>query len=194
MPTAWFEAFSFRAASALPHRRVNTSQGFALWRFSPNDSTPRPPRYPGCKKQPSGAATPSRYRSALHVGLSGRGSPTFPNRIDRARLAAVRSGTAMKAPRTLPLLVALTLLLGQQAGFAHALSHLDPGSQSKEGLAHTSLCAKCASFEQLSAMVPPCTAANLLRLATASQTRIGDCGCVRRTVSAFRSRAPPILR
>jgi hypothetical protein len=100
----------------------------------------------------------------------------------------------MTAPRTVTLLLALTLLLGQLAGSAHALSHLDPGTQSKEGLAHTSLCAKCASFEQLSAMVPPSAAANRLLLASASRARVSDHDCIRRTVTAFRSRAPPTLR
>jgi hypothetical protein len=99
----------------------------------------------------------------------------------------------MKAPRTLPLLVALTLLLGQQAGLAHALSHLDPGTQSKEAPAHTLLCAKCASFEQLSAMVPTSTAASPQQLSSEKPTSVADYGCVRRTVTAFRSRAPPSL-
>ncbi len=99
----------------------------------------------------------------------------------------------MTAHRTLPLFLALTLLLGQQAGLAHALSHLDPGTQSKERLAHTSLCAKCASFEQLSAMVPTSTSANLFQASSAPRIAIADCGCLRRTVTAFRSRAPPSL-
>jgi len=99
----------------------------------------------------------------------------------------------MKSPRTLPLFVALTLLLVQQAGLTHALSHFDAGTQSKEAPAHTLLCAKCASFEQLSAMVPTSTAANPEQRSSELPTCAAVHGCLRGTVTAFHARAPPTL-
>jgi len=99
----------------------------------------------------------------------------------------------MKAPRTLPLFVALTLLLVQQAGLTHALSHFDAGTQSKEAPAHTLLCAKCASFEQLSAMVPTSTAANPEQPTSDLPTCAAVHGCLHRAVTAFHARAPPLL-
>jgi hypothetical protein len=99
----------------------------------------------------------------------------------------------MTAPRTLPLLLALTLLLAQQAAFAHALSHLDPGTQSKEGLVHTTLCAKCSTLGQLSSVVPTSATVDLDQSASAVQIGAADHSVARRAVTAFRSRAPPYL-
>jgi len=48
-------------------------------------------------------------------------------------------------------LMVFVLLIAQQAGYAHALSHLDrlsPTSQDKQ-LPHTKVCAKCALSAQL---------------------------------------------
>jgi hypothetical protein len=98
----------------------------------------------------------------------------------------------MTAHRTLPLLLALALLLGQQAGISHALSHVD-GSQSKEGLAHTSLCAKCSTFGQLSSAVSPSPPNDIVRrVSVVADTELYR-GIARRTIAAFRSRAPPHL-
>ena len=99
----------------------------------------------------------------------------------------------MTAHRALPLLLAITLLLGQQAGLAHALSHLDPDALSKGGLPHTTLCEKCSTFGQLSSAVPGSAAIVFDQLSPASHVSVSDCGIVRRTVAVFRSRAPPHL-
>ena len=99
----------------------------------------------------------------------------------------------MTASRSLPILLALTLLFAQLAGQAHALSHLDPDSL-KDGISHTTLCAKCSSFGQLSSFIP----------ATASLTFDAPPPvCVARrhrlqrgraaTAAPFQSRAPPFL-
>jgi hypothetical protein len=99
----------------------------------------------------------------------------------------------MTAHRALPLLLALALLLAQQAGLAHALSHLDPHTPSKSGLSHTTLCEKCSTFGQLSSAVPTSATIVLDQSSPASHVSICDSGIVRRTVAVFRSRAPPHL-
>lgn len=99
----------------------------------------------------------------------------------------------MPAARALPLLLALTLLLGQQAGISHALSHVDPDTQPKDGIAHTTLCAKCSTFEQLSSVVPSCVRIDFDQASSAPPVGADANGIVRRTVTVFRSRAPPHL-
>jgi hypothetical protein len=97
----------------------------------------------------------------------------------------------MTAPRALPLLLTLALLLSQLAGQAHAVTHLDT---SKEPLAHTTLCAKCASFDNLSSMLPPsATIGTAVRL-SGEQTDLAEYGFDETTRTAFQSRAPPRLR
>ena len=98
----------------------------------------------------------------------------------------------MTASRTLPILLALTLLLAQQAGQAHALSHLGPDSL-KEGFAHTTLCAKCSTFGQLSSFVPATTPITFDPPASVASLPVLDFGSIRRTTTAFQSRAPPSL-
>jgi hypothetical protein len=99
----------------------------------------------------------------------------------------------MTATRILPLLLASTLLLGQQAAFAHALSHVDPGAPSKEGLVHASQCAKCSTFGQLSSVVPASATIDLVHSACSQRIVAVYCDVARLTVTAFRSRAPPHL-
>lgn len=98
----------------------------------------------------------------------------------------------MTASRTLPLLLALTLLFAQQAAQAHALSHLGPDTP-KEGISHTTLCAKCSTFGQLSSVVPTVTVIVFVPPTTASLLDAVVCSSVRRTTTAFQSRAPPSL-
>ena len=99
----------------------------------------------------------------------------------------------MTAHRALPLLLALALLLGQQAGLTHALSHLDRATLAKEGVAHTTLCAKCSTFEQLSSAVPSCASFGIDQSSAAPTISAADHSVVRCTVTAFHSRAPPHL-
>jgi len=99
----------------------------------------------------------------------------------------------MTAPRTLPFLLALALLLGQQAGIAHALSHIDHDTQTKEGFAHTSLCAKCSTFGQLSSAVPSSITVAIDEFTSAPSIVAAHRDVARRTVTVFRSRAPPHL-
>ncbi len=93
----------------------------------------------------------------------------------------------MTTHRVLPLLLALTLLLAQQAGLAHALSHIDKADS------HTTLCEKCSAFGQLSSAVPVSAALNLDGPSTAPLFGVVDLGIARTTSTAFRSRAPPHL-
>jgi hypothetical protein len=99
----------------------------------------------------------------------------------------------MTAHRALPLLLALALLLAQQAGLAHALSHLDPETLSKSSPPHTTLCEKCSTFGQLSSAVPTSVTIIIDQSLPTSHVRIRDRGVVRRTVAVFNSRAPPHL-
>ncbi len=98
----------------------------------------------------------------------------------------------MTARRSLPILLALTLLFAQQAGQAHALSHLGPDSL-KEGMSHTTLCAKCSTFGQLSSFVPATAALTLDAPTSVALHTVVSCSSVRRTTTAFQSRAPPSL-
>jgi hypothetical protein len=95
--------------------------------------------------------------------------------------------------RALPILLVLALLLGQQAGTAHALSHLNPSDAAKEQLSHSALCAKCSTFQQLSSALPPTTCIAVEQTHAVVQHAIVDWDPVARTVTVFRSRAPPSL-
>jgi hypothetical protein len=89
-------------------------------------------------------------------------------------------------------LLTLALLLSQLAGQAHAVTHLD--GTSKEPLAHTTLCAKCASFDNLSSMLPPsATIGTVVRL-SGEQIDVSEYRFDETTSTAFQSRAPPHLR
>ena len=98
----------------------------------------------------------------------------------------------MTASRSLPILLALTLLFAQQAGQAHALSHLGPDSL-KEGISHTTLCAKCSSFGQLSSFIPATAALAFDARPLVALHLAIDCSPARRTAAPFQSRAPPFL-
>ena len=100
----------------------------------------------------------------------------------------------MKAPRTLPLLVAVALLLSQLAGQVHAVSHLDAGGTSKDPLPHTTLCAKCASFDNLSLLLSPTVAVGTGVLLAGVQIGAAEYEFVRLSSTPFQSRAPPHLR
>jgi hypothetical protein len=98
----------------------------------------------------------------------------------------------MTAPRSLPILLALTLLFAQQAAQAHALSHLDPGSL-KESISHTTLCAKCSTFGQLSSFVPSTASVAFEAPSSIALHTVVDSDSVRRTTTVFQSRAPPSI-
>ena len=98
-------------------------------------------------------------------------------------------GPVMTAPRALPLLLALVLLLSSAAGQVHAAAHLDAGNAS-----HTTLCVKCASFGQ------PVARTDAERGRCHSVVQCGTCcdfsayAVEQTTHTAFQSRAPPHLR
>jgi aspartyl/asparaginyl beta-hydroxylase (cupin superfamily) len=94
--------------------------------------------------------------------------------------------------RTLPVVLAFALLLGQQAGYAHALSHVNRDA-AKEQLSHSSVCAKCSTFQQLSSALPTtaCIAVEQAHGIVQNGTVVRD--SVSRTVAVFHSRAPPNL-
>jgi len=99
----------------------------------------------------------------------------------------------MKLRRALVMLVTLLLLSAQQSAFAHGVTHTGKPPPAKEQLAHSNLCAKCASFEKLAHAVPG-GAAVVLPLDLIFQQPVGACHFFRpRQVAAFHSRAPPVL-
>ena len=97
----------------------------------------------------------------------------------------------MTRRRTLPVLLTIALLLGQAAAYAHALSHLSPSSLGKEGFAHASLCAKCASFDKLTLIEPTLPPADLQAEASSTAFVTTTNGFRPQTANAFRARAPP---
>ena len=97
----------------------------------------------------------------------------------------------MKRRRTLPVLLALTLLLGQAAAYAHTLSHLSADSLAKESLAHPSLCAKCASFDKLTLIEPDLPPVDLSAEAVSTLVHHTLESFRPRTTTPFDSRAPP---
>ncbi|MEK6209022.1 MAG: hypothetical protein AABM64_01435 [Pseudomonadota bacterium] len=99
----------------------------------------------------------------------------------------------MKLRRLLFGLLTLLLLAAQQAVFAHGVTHSGKPPLAKEQLAHSNLCAKCASFENLAHAVPGGGAA-VLTLDLIFQQPAGARYFYRpRQVAAFHSRAPPVL-
>jgi hypothetical protein len=97
----------------------------------------------------------------------------------------------MTRRRTLPLLLTIALLLSQAAASAHALSHLNADSLAKEGLAHASLCAKCASFDKLALIEPTLPPAALRAEASSVPASFTAESFRPQTTTPFRSRAPP---
>lgn len=99
----------------------------------------------------------------------------------------------MKLQRFLLCLLATLLLFAQQAGHAHAISHLGKQPPPKEQLGHDQLCGKCVSFEKLSAAAPVGHAAAPTVTLVFAQPD-ADAGIFRPVaVAAFQSRAPPVL-
>jgi len=95
--------------------------------------------------------------------------------------------------RALPILLTLALLLGQQAAQTHALSHLSPNDAAKEQLSHSSLCAKCSTFHQLSSALPPTACIAVEQTHGVVQPGVDERDSVSRTVAVFRSRAASTL-
>jgi len=99
----------------------------------------------------------------------------------------------MKLRRLLLGLLTLLLLSAQQAALAHGVSHSGKPPPAKEQLAHTNLCGKCVSFENLAHAVSG-GAATVLPLDLVFQQPAGTRHFFRpRQVAAFHSRAPPVL-
>lgn len=99
----------------------------------------------------------------------------------------------MKLRRLLFGLLTLLLLSAQQAGLAHSVTHTGKPLPAKEQLAHSNLCGKCVSFENLACAVPGGGAAVLpldLVIQQPAGARYFFCP---RQVAAFHSRAPPVL-
>lgn len=97
----------------------------------------------------------------------------------------------MKLQRFLLCLLATLLLFAQQAGHAHAISHLGKQPPPKEQLGHDQLCGKCVSFEKLSAAAPVSHAASPA-VALVFAAPDADARTFRPVaVAAFHSRAPP---
>jgi len=103
----------------------------------------------------------------------------------------------------LRVLLSLLLLVTQQMGVSHAMSHwagADTTAQSQSGTTHTPSdgfaddqgCAQCLEYAQVSAaLASPAHAAPALALASFDPlvpSRLSDCA---RTVCVFQSRAPP---
>jgi len=97
----------------------------------------------------------------------------------------------MTRRRTLPVLLAFALLLSQAAAFAHTLSHLSADSLAKEGLAHASLCAKCASFDKLTLIAPALPPPDLHAEASSTPFDVTAESFRLQTTAPFQSRAPP---
>ena len=99
----------------------------------------------------------------------------------------------MKLQRVLFGLLMLLLLSAQQAALAHGVSHTGKSPPAKEQLAHSKLCGKCVSFENLAHAVSG-GAATVLPLDLVFQQPAGTRHFFRpRRVAAFHSRAPPVL-
>lgn len=99
----------------------------------------------------------------------------------------------MKLQRILLALLTFLLLFAQQAGYAHAVSHLGKEPPPKEQLGHAQLCGKCVSFEKLSAAAPANVAPLLSLSVVFAQPADQDVFFRPVTVVAFNSRAPPVL-
>jgi hypothetical protein len=97
----------------------------------------------------------------------------------------------------LPALLALLLLLTQQMGYTHAVSHLSDGShrtQQNKQLPIEQVCDQCLAFAQIGSAM---TSHALLVLADAAPNPITlplpTHILVPRTVCVFHSRAPPVF-
>lgn len=94
-------------------------------------------------------------------------------------------------------LLVFTLLFGQVAGFAHALTHLklEPASQSTDkGLKqHHTVCDLCSAYDALGNA--PAASAFVLPVQSLAQPMFGLLllGCFATFVLPYRSRGPPLL-
>jgi hypothetical protein len=101
----------------------------------------------------------------------------------------------MKLRRHLFGLLTLLLLSAQQAGLAHGVTHTgNPApAPAKEQIAHSTLCGKCVSFENLAHAAPGGSPA-VLPLDLIFQQPVDPRYFFHPyQVAAFHSRAPPVL-
>jgi hypothetical protein len=87
----------------------------------------------------------------------------------------------------------LALLLGQVGGFAHGLTHAQPGGPDKERIAGTILCDQCASFAKLAHVVADAPQMPAVAAAVAVVQDEPVHGRAARVEVPYRSRAPPVL-
>lgn len=97
----------------------------------------------------------------------------------------------------LRLLLLTSLLFGQVAGFAHALTHLAPGTPNRvvdKGLTHhSSVCDLCATYDAMGS-APATAAFSLPSLPSVGQVYLLlAAAVVLRFAFSYRSRAPPSL-
>jgi len=85
------------------------------------------------------------------------------------------------------------LLLAQQAGHAHAISHLGKDSAPKEQLGHDRLCGKCVNFEKLSSAASFGIADLVALSPDFARPRLDVTAFGPRALVAFHSRGPPAL-
>jgi hypothetical protein len=97
----------------------------------------------------------------------------------------------MKRHRFLNGLLILLLLFAQQAGYAHAVSHLGKEPPAQERLAHSKLCDKCVSFEKVSGIAPASVPILVSRDVSFVRPLPARYSFLPHTVAAFHSRAPP---
>jgi hypothetical protein len=97
----------------------------------------------------------------------------------------------MTRRRILPVLLTIALLLSQTAAYAHTFSHLNADSLAKEGWAHASLCAKCASFDKLASIEPTLPPYDLRAAASGTPAAAVAASFRPQATTPFRSRAPP---
>jgi hypothetical protein len=99
----------------------------------------------------------------------------------------------MTRRHALPILLALTLLVTQTAGYAHALSHFNTDLVAKDRVAHASLCAKCASFDKLMSIVPTLACIELHAAASTTPHIVRRARETARDTPPFQPRAPPLF-
>jgi hypothetical protein len=99
----------------------------------------------------------------------------------------------MKLRRLLFSLLTLLLLSAQQAGLAHGVTHTGKPLPAKEQLAHSNLCGKCISLENLAHTAPGASAAVLPLDLVFQQPAGARYFFGPRQIAPFHSRAPPAL-
>jgi hypothetical protein len=116
---------------------------------------------------------------------------------DSAFLRHYRLHTVTLRQRAFPILLAFLLLLSQQMGMAHAISHLSSGLTSSAShdkhLPSQMQCDQCVAFASIGSAVPNPPVSLFVDISTnrvAVDARIGK--LLFRTIRAFDSRAPPV--